>query len=402
MKTKTILLAIFNSVVQYFNYAIFSLSALALSNSFMPGDIAEQKLLNFFTLIIITVLARPIGSVIFGYIGDFFGRKPAVIFAGLTSSFGAIIVYFIPHFSEIGTFAAFLLIAARMIFLCGLSGEIDGVRLYVSESLSKKLQNFGNGMVTFLTQLGALCASISLYLLSNYEESFRICFLIGGIVGIISSLFRLLLPESLEYVRSSDHPSQYFKITIMQIIAGQPALLLKTLIIAGSIGAYYQYFIIFLPSILKISYNLDLSQILPIAIFSYGFGGLFWGYISDKIGGHKVVRLNLFLILVVLIFIFSSSADQLKILIPLSAFIISGNSVPSQIIVKESLNIGLRYRVFSLGHSLGSLLISTPTGLIATKLSINYGYKFSILYPAIIVILSSIFISLLLKSRKQF
>jgi len=391
MTYKRFLLTISSSIVQYFNYAIFSFSALELSAQFMPGTHDKHKLLNFFAAIMLTVLARPLGSIVFGQIGDKSGRKFAIILSGIVSSIGAILVPFIPNFSNAGIIASIMLIISRMIFLSGLSGEIDGVRLYVSENFSAKKQNLGNGLVTLFTQSGALLAAICLYLLS---DGWRTCFLIGGICGISLSLLRNILLESLEYAKERDHPSQYYKASFLQIINGQAPLMFKGIILSGSIGCMYQFFIIYFPIYAGLDSGFNFAKYYaPYYIGLYGLGGLFWGYVADRIGGYKTVKIVLALLLLKLCALaYSVNSDSLRMMqyILLGAsFLLSGFSVPTQMLLKQSINVGIRYRIFSLSHSIGSLVISTPTSFICTKIAMEYGgLSYSLLYPSLMIILS--------------
>ncbi len=388
---RAFLLACSNSIVQYFNYAIFSLSALQLSNNFMPGIQDKHKLLNFFAIVILTVLARPLGSIFLGNIGDKLGRRLAVTISGLISSIGVLLVTIIPSYESIGILASSLLIFSRMIFLSGLSGEIDGVRLYISENISQKKQNLGNGLVTFSTQIGALMAALLLYKLSSYKDGWRICFITGGFVGIALTFARNYLPETIEYTKSKENP-EYLNINFMQLIYGQAPLLLKTILIAGSIGTMYQFFIIFLPIYLKLDLSISLTHYIPVFIASYGIFGIIWGNLADKIGGYSLIKLIIIMIICVLTALFYTIKYQFLDFIPyliiLASSIISGFSVPSQMILKQNINVGIRYRIFSTGHSLGSLLLSTPTCFICTKIAMEYdSIAYAAFYPLSTIII---------------
>lgn len=368
----------------------------------MPGELDKHKVLNLFALITLTVLARPLGSFFLGGIGDKFGRRKAIIIAGILSSAGALIVPFIPSYGTIGNLSSILLIVARMIFLSGLTGEIDGIRLYISENLPSKKQNLGNGIVTLLTQSGALAASLSIYLISDYNNGWKICFLVGGILGLIFTYARSTIPETFEYEAEKERPSNYFNVTFLQIINGQFPLLCKTAIISGTIGCLYQFFIIFLPIYLKLELDINFSNYLPFYVMLYGIGGLLFGYLSDIISGYKTIK-NIVIFLIINLLILSYSLSQnletMHYAIFAGAFSISGFSVPCQILLKNNINVGIRYRVFSFGHSIGSLIISSPTAFICSKIAMTLGMQYVIIYPLFFLALSGI--SLLSLSNKR-
>ena len=398
MNSRKFLLACSNTMVQYFNYAIFGLSAIALASELMPGEEASQQLTNFFAIIIVTVLARPIGSFIFGFIGDIIGRKLSIIIAGFASSIGALAVAFIPTYISIGLTSSVLLILFRMIFLGGLAGEIDGIRLYISETVSNNRQNFTNGIITLFTQVGAFSASVMLNFFGDKEllySAWRICFIIGGVLGILLSAVRIFLPESVEFMRNkSQHPSTYYNITFAQILNGQSLLLLKTIIIFGSIGSLYQFNIIFLPALLKVDYGINLYPFVTFFIASYALSAPFWGYIADRAGNLIIINLISIVIILGFIALYYTLASNIAQLLPYSIICItismSAYSICSHILLKKNINIGMRYRIFSLGHSIGSLVISTPTAYISTIIEKNYGIEYSVLYPACMIALGSI------------
>lgn len=400
MSSKYFILSILNSITQYFNYSLFGIGAVQLSASFASGDTSHEKLTYFFAIIVLAVIARPLGSVIFGSIGDRAGRKMAIILSGLTSSTGTIIVFFIPSFEDIGIYASIILIISRALFISGLSGEIDGIRLYIAETISKKRQNFGNGLVTCLTQLGPLLAS-SLIGITYFAESWRYCFLIGGIFGFIFSFVRVYLPESAEFKKQKENPMEYYKLNIFQLIMGQSYLLLRLIIIFGAIGSLYQFFIIFLPSFLFLQDSEILKSQVPLYIIAYGTGGVFWGILSDIYGCRKLFRLTIPIqVLLFLLSFFIAIARDFALLSSvtiLASFLNSSFSVPVQIYIKNKINLAIRYRMFSFSHSIGSLFLSSPLPYICSKIGLVWGVEYVFIYPAIILILASFSLKLLFK-----
>lgn len=402
MNYKQISLSLLNSIVQYFNYSLFSLSALLLSKEFVLGATEKHKLLNFFVILILTVTARPVGSIIFGSIGDFFGRRIVIILSGLISSIGTISIYFIPSYDEIGIISTLLLIFSRFLFIAGLSGEIDGIRIYISEIMPKTKQNLGNGIVTFFTQLGPLIASFLINMSDNYN--WKLFFLIGGILGLFFTYVRIYLPETSEFKKREENPSEYLKITYTQIILGQFFLIFRLIFIFGSIGSLYQFFIIFLPSYLYLE-GLDLiKESVPYLIFLYGSGGLFFGYLADKIGSRKTILASIIVIIletiIFTILIIYNKQVLAKNLLFLICFTNSSLSVAAQIYVKNKINTAIRFRIFSLSHSIGSLIISSPLPYFCSNIAINYGSPYISLYPISALILSLLAVNSLFKEFK--
>ena len=131
MKISTFLIAFFATIVQCYDYALFGLSAGALSKTFMPDNSSTEQILNFFAIFSIAVIARPIGSIIFGIIGDNYGRVVALKLSILLSAISTALIGIMPSFATIGYTATILLALLRMIFLMSLAGEVDSVRIYI-------------------------------------------------------------------------------------------------------------------------------------------------------------------------------------------------------------------------------------------------------------------------------
>jgi len=380
------LAAISNTTIQYFNYALFGLSAISLSKNLMPGVDAESKLFNFFALIMLSILARPFGSFIFGILGDMIGRKVSIIFSGIISSFATILVSQIPNFEDIGVIASICLILSRMLFLGSFSGEIDGVRIYISESVSAKRQFLSNGIVSFFTQSGTLLASLLIFAWSDTNQYWRMCFLFGGIIGLLATILRFYLTESSEFIELKKE-NNIFNLTMSQIIFGQFRLFVKLSIIFGIIGIFYQFNIIFLPSYLATTKVIDINSYIPIFIICYGGFSPVWGYLCDKYGPKRIIIFAAFLIINSYILMLYLLEHCLYIYLPYLIVIIaifsSAIASPAQMIIKRNINVAIRYRLFSVSHSIGSLLLSTPTGFICFSIAKKFPMEFIVLYPAI-------------------
>lgn len=159
MSSAAFLIAFFVSIIRYYDYALFGLSANILAQNFLPNNVHETQLLGFFALVSAAVVMRPLGSIIFGYIGDRYGRTKSIKISMFISSISTLLISVTPSFYKIGIFATIMLTFCRMIFLASLAGEIDGIKIYVAEKISSQNKNVGIGIIASCTQIGALLAS---------------------------------------------------------------------------------------------------------------------------------------------------------------------------------------------------------------------------------------------------
>ena len=102
--------------LEYFDLMLFVHMAVILNELFFPKhDPYISSLLASFAFFT-TYLMRPIGALIFGYIGDNIGRKYTVIITTFLMALSSLTMFFLPTYAQIGITASWLVTICRMIF----------------------------------------------------------------------------------------------------------------------------------------------------------------------------------------------------------------------------------------------------------------------------------------------
>ena len=379
-------LAFIATVVQYYDYALFGISAAALADAYIPYVAHEQKFLGFFAIISGAVIARPIGSLIFGYIGDKYNRALVLKISVCCASIATILIGTLPIGPS--NCSMILLLIARMIFMISMAGEGDGVRIYVAETISSKKEFLGNGFVTFSSQIGVLIASIAWYLASHGampEYLWRINFIFGGLCGVVIFFLRRHFVNALYAPQQHLHQTQSATYNTLTFVCAT--------LIAGSIGGMYHFQIIFCGTFLaKMAQILSVHDAAILTIIStilYAITAVISGYTADKYSPVKQIYACLFLtiILVIVIILDTRNTYLAPCVISITA-LIPFYSVPLQIILKRTMPAQHLLKTFSLSHSLGSALLSASVPTIA---SFMWYYTEKIYAPFLyIIVLSAI------------
>lgn len=103
---------------------------------FFPDDDPFTSLLAAFGVFAIGYIARPLGGVLLGHLGDKMGRKPALILSVAMMGAGTTAIGFLPTHSEIGATAAILLVLLRILQGLSVGGEYPGSIVFLAEHSS--------------------------------------------------------------------------------------------------------------------------------------------------------------------------------------------------------------------------------------------------------------------------
>jgi MFS family permease len=379
MKIKIpIFLSLITVLMQYYCYAIFGFSASMLAHKFFPSTEGNiTKYLQFFSIFALAMLARPLGASILSQIGDKYGKTRSLTIAGIAASISNFAVAFIPSYEILGISAILALIFCRMLMLVSISGELDGIRLYLTERFPQK-SYIVSGFISSSTQAGVLLAAILVYIASEYPNLYfwQTNFIIGGIFGFFVCIIRRRFCESkdfIDYHKSEEY--QYFaSMPINQIFFQYKTLIFSLIIINGVMGAGYHIHIIFLgvyfKDILqtKLEYNMFWYNILAVSV--YLIASIFFGFMAEKYQNiKKLIFTSIsFSIMIAIIngILLQINSKYLFITNLLAIFFIPAFSITIPIYVQKNILYGLRYRILSISHAIGSVLISASSPVICT------------------------------------
>ncbi len=368
------LIAFFTTIIRYYDYALFGLAAGILSKNFIPHSSESNEILWFFALFSLSVIARPIGSIIFGTIADKYGRVASIKLASCVASIATISIAMIPSFEYINIASTILLILFRMMFLASLGGETDSIRVYIAEKITPKNKNLANGVIGFCNQIGVLLASISYHYalhLGEFNYLWRINFLAGGIFGFIIILMRNYFQET-EIFLNIKHSGD--KSNIYQLIKNNKSKFILSMLITGCSGGIYHFLVIFFStfssSIIHINSPIEAQKINIILIVIYALTSLISGFLADHINKIMQIIFALLLSLIFTIFLQFSCANVFVIMI---VGLIPFYLVPLQIIIQSIFNVPIKVRMCSLSHSIGSVIFSSTIPFISMLLWNSYG-----------------------------
>lgn len=380
IKAPVFFVSILGTILEYFEYAIYGFLTPILALHFFSGEDATASLVKAFGVFAVGSLSKPLGALIFGYLGDTKGRRISLRYSMVGISFPTFIVGMLPGYEAWGWGAALVLVLCRMCQGVFLAGESDGVQIYVVEHFGRKYPCLITNLVNCSAYLGIALASLVASQIPPEGESWRFVFLGCSIFGIIVFILRRYLVETppfLAYQKKHLSP-----LPLKKIIQLHWASILRTIMIFGAMGGSYHFYLVFqgtyLSKILGLAPSTETSLYIFFLTSTYMLTLPLAGWIADlwglgrmaKIGG--LLTVNLVFLNVMMIF----NKIVFFPLMVLTTMAMAFFYAPGSLFLIRQYDVGVRFRCLSLGHTIGSMLFSGSTPVVCLFLWQNTNFPY--------------------------
>lgn len=181
------------NLFEHYDTALFSLLSPFLAPLFFPHQDFLTALIFTYCMIPLGMIARPLGALIFGYIGDKRGRKDALVLSLSGMAIVTCLMGFLPIYNQVGIIAPILLSICRIFQNFFASGESMGGAIYLIENTSEEHKDLMSSFFNTSTIGGILCASAGVSLLYAFDilqEGWRFLYFLGGLTAIFIVFLR--------------------------------------------------------------------------------------------------------------------------------------------------------------------------------------------------------------------
>jgi MFS family permease len=384
---RVILLASLGGALEFYDFVVYSQFARYIGANFFPNDDPMVSLVVSFGVFATGYFARPLGGLFFSHIGDRVGRRRVLIITILAMSAATVGIGLLPTYAQWGVAASALLVLLRVVQGFCLGGELPGAISYVVETAPRR-SGFSVGVVFFCVNSGVLLAAllnVAVHQTLSLEEigdwGWRVGFLVGGALGLVSFFLRLKLEESKEFarIRSTANASA---VPIAELLRTHArAVVVGVAILAVTAG--FNGLLFAMPAFLPQTMGYEAAaasegQTIALAIMSAGL--LFVAWLSDRVP-RKPLALVGTALLVVLAWPFFASAQSrsidLDVLFALAGVVgsicagtviaISADLFPTRIRFSGvALSYNLAFTLFSGLAPVIAALLARETGVAAT------------------------------------
>ncbi len=238
--------------LEYYDFAIYSVaSAVVFPKIFFPSSDEFVGLLLSFSAFAVGYLARPIGGVIFGRLGDRIGRKNVLVTTLLLIGVATVLIGVLPDYVSIGAAAPLILVLLRLAQGIGVGGEWGGAVLLSSEFGDPTKRGLWSSAAQIGPPAGNLLANGALAVLAGAlsNEAFlawgwRVAFLSSAILVVFGLLIRLKLEETPVFKAIQAHGERP-KAPIAEVFTKQPRALVAAALSRVCPDVLYALFTVF-------------------------------------------------------------------------------------------------------------------------------------------------------------
>ena len=209
MARRTAFGSFLGSVVEYYDFFIYgSAAALVFSTLFFPSNDPMAGTLAALATFGVGYIARPIGALVCGHLGDKWGRKHVLMMTLLLMGVATFTIGLLPTYATVGAWAPALLVFCRLLQGFSAGGEQVGASLLTMEHAPGKRKGFYTSWLINGASMGSILATSVFIPLSMLSEEqllswgWRIPFLLSAVMVVITWIIRRGVEESPEFKAS--------------------------------------------------------------------------------------------------------------------------------------------------------------------------------------------------------
>ncbi|MEJ2866826.1 MFS transporter [Actinomycetospora sp. OC33-EN08] len=230
-RARTVLTAsLIGTTIEWYDFFLFATAAsIVFPQLFFPaGDETVGTLLSFATFAV-GFVARPIGGILFGHLGDRVGRKATLVSTMLLAGLATALIGLLPSYATIGLWAPILLVVLRVLGGIALGGEWAGAVLMAVEYAPPGRRGLWGSSPQIGLGLGLSLGTGAFALLGGAMDDrafldwgWRIAFLVSVLLVVVGLVVRLAVLETPAFRRMQDS-ADVARVPVVEVVRDEPS-----------------------------------------------------------------------------------------------------------------------------------------------------------------------------------
>ncbi|GAA1192044.1 MFS transporter [Prauserella alba] len=392
--------AVFATALEWFDFLIYATAAaLVLGPLFFPAASPVAGTLASFATFAVGFVARPLGGIIAGHVGDRFGRKPPLVAAMLLMGAATFTIGLLPGYATIGVWAPILLVLARLVQGLGVGAQWGGAALLLTEHAPAERRGFYGSLVQTGAIFGAVAGNLFFVLLTTTLTAdqfaawgWRIPFLSGLLLVLIGCYVQLKIEDTpvfrelQQQTAAAKREAGLRKAPLVDAVRSHWRQILQA---AGAFFVVNATFYFLISGMLNYATtNIGMSR--TTILWCVMLAGLtqvvsmpFFGALTDRMGSRKKLYLTGTVLMAVFAFpmfwLVDTGSVPLVLIALLIAFTIHATMYgPQATLYAEMFPADVRYSGASLGYQFASVFAGGLAPFITTALLAATGSSWSV------------------------
>lgn len=382
------------TLIEYYDFAVYGFLAVTIAPLFFPSDNSAVSILSTLAVFGVAYVARPLGGIFFGRLGDRRGRRHSLVITVVSMGIACGILGLLPTHSAVGVLAPILLVLVRLAQGFSAGGEVGGAATYIAESAPPKRRGFFGSFTPVGSTLGFAVAAavVGVVALATTDEQmeswgWRIPFLLALPLAYVCLRVRMKLEDTPEFEEMAEK-QQVTKSPLLDTVTKNPWSVARVVGVAiamngsGYIGlTYFSVYLINDLGFSKDAVYWTSAIAIALACATFPLSGMAtdcWGRKPVLIGGYLayvVIALPAFMIM---------GATESILVIGIVYFlymVLNGVvQVPAFPLFTELFPRTVRYTSVSLGFNIGTIAAGGTAPYVAAQLVESTGNAMSPAY----------------------
>ena len=187
---RLLLAGILGNTLEWYDFAAYGFLAAIFAKNFFPASDAFVGLISAFGIFAASFLMRPIGGIVFGHVGDRYGRRTALFISAGMMTASTVAIGLLPTYATLGEFAPVLLLVLRLAQGLSIGGEYTTSAIFLAESARPARRGLMTSFAAFGATGGTLLGSAVGALTASLMDTdalvawgWRVPFLLGIVLG---------------------------------------------------------------------------------------------------------------------------------------------------------------------------------------------------------------------------
>ncbi|HGA2315512.1 TPA: MFS transporter [Pseudomonas putida] len=380
---RIVIASVLGNALEWYDFFLYgTAAALIFAPLFFPaGTDPVLGTLASFAGFAVGFLARPLGGLIFGHIGDKAGRKKALVMTLAIMGAATFAMGLLPTFEQAGYLAPACLVILRVLQGVASGGEWGGGVLLLSENAPKDRVGFYAAWSQLGVSGGFVLSAAAFYLVQMLPHEdmmswgWRVPFLASILIFGVGVYIRRRLPESKAFVEEQAQADKPEHMPALEVLRKHPKAVLQAMGIRIAENGSAYLFLAFTIAYAKFT-GLDTQLVLAsvmVAMIVEAGTIVFWGWLSDLIGRRVVYAIGSVGLMVLAFPFFWMLDTHSPVWVYLAALLgmafCHGAMIGTQpALMGELFPPKVRYSGLAMGHEIASIFSGGLAPLAATAL----------------------------------